>query len=167
MVFNSIFIFIFIAVTAVIVSFTMFLMKPRKKAPVKRQEHSGPANEFETKLLIAGSTPITLEELSSLLLKTKLLVLGTISENKKIALKHWELDGKPVIPAFTSVERLRESISHQEHYIEMDACTFLKSIPGNSDVILNPNSQYALSLKHGDIGKITGGSDMVRHQTAP
>lgn len=115
---------------------------------------SGPANDLETAIFLAAANPFQLTDVYSLLIRSRLFVMGSISPDRKIALKHWKVDEKPLIPAFTSVERLREAITHEEHYIEIDTVTFLKSIPGDSDVVLNPNSRFALELKHGEIVKV-------------
>ena len=144
---------IFIIVTAGIVSFTMF-MKPRRKTPVQKHDRKASANDLEKSISMSYADPGRMGETHRLLRASRLLILGTLGDGKKLGLKHWEIEGRPVIPAFTSLVRLRESITNQEHYVEMDACTFLKSIPGNSDIMLNPNTQFSMELKHNEILKL-------------
>ncbi len=148
--FNLKFLLVFVCATAIVAWIAYMLKRPRRKRP----DPNTPSNDLETAILLAASNNFQRPEAFGLLAKSKVFVLGSISPDKKLALKHWNIDEKPLMPAFTSVERLREAITHKEHYIEIDAPTFLKSIPGNSDIILNPNSRFSMEIRHEEIGKV-------------
>jgi hypothetical protein len=108
-------------------------------------------NVLEKSLKSAATEPAYRPEFIKTLLKSNILVLGTINGGKgeqtlstgqAVEIKNWtKQDGSPVIPFFSSVETLQNSINFEESYLVMEAKALFELTQG-ANLVLNPKSPY-------------------------
>jgi hypothetical protein len=109
-------------------------------------------NELEHALERAASDPSSRPDFYRILLESEVLVLGhsdTPGEGRaelpagaKLSIVHWEKkDGMPVIPFFTSLTALRQSLKEEARFLGMPARSLFEMVKGET-LVLNPASSY-------------------------
>ncbi len=110
-------------------------------------------NKLEEVLRLAADEPAHRPQFYQVLLESQIFVLGTTEQESsdgelgleagsKIQLQHWEnQDGSPMIPFFSSIEVLRNSIHDDESYLVLPAHSLFEITLG-ATLFLNPNSDY-------------------------
>jgi len=110
-------------------------------------------NKLEEILKLAAGEPAHRPQFCEVLLNSKVFLLGTaggsgadgemnLEAGSKIQLQHWEkADGSPVIPFFSSLEVLQESIDSEESYLALPALSLFEMTQG-ATLFLNPKSDY-------------------------
>ena len=67
----------------------------------------------------------------------------TLTEGSQVHVKSWNRsDGTQVLPFFTSLEKLRQAIEHEENYLRLNTRSFFELTQG-AYLVLNPNSEVA------------------------
>jgi hypothetical protein len=127
-----------------------------------------PENRLESLLRLAATEPAHRPEFYKLLLQSPLFVLGEaeeavddgekVPEGSNLALLHWEKsDGTTVIPVFTSMQALHDSIDEDESYLEIPARALFKMTLGE-ELMLNPDSEYGKQLMPAEVESLLSGS---------
>jgi len=103
-----------------------------------------PTNSLERLLVEAASKPERRGEFNRALLSARVYVLGTASSQSsggaKVGLYGISVEGRRVIPAFTSVTRLQEYIKTPQPYVGLVGRDFLELMEPDVGVVLNPAS---------------------------
>jgi len=81
----------------------------------------------------------------------------TLSERMTIQIENIEHEGKPYIPVFSSLPRLRSAISGEVAYLGVNALDLMKFTQG-ADLLLNPGSAYGKEFTREEIASILDGS---------
>jgi len=81
----------------------------------------------------------------------------TLSEGEKIQIENIEFDGKRYIPIFSSLPRLRATITGEVAYLGINALEFLKITMGSA-LLLNPGSDYGKEITPEEAASIVDGS---------
>lgn len=111
-----------------------------------------PENRLETLLRLAASEPAHRPEFCKVLLESNVLVLGStdqdlsaegqLQEGSAISIVNWQEDsGNDVIPFFSSMSALEESVETDEPYLEMPVNVLFEMTLGTK-LIMNPHSEY-------------------------
>ncbi len=81
----------------------------------------------------------------------------TLSEGSEVKLKTWHReDGSEIFPFFTSLEKLQNSIQHEENYLRINTRSFFELTFG-SHLVLNPNSEVAKEFIPQEIAGLLNG----------
>lgn len=80
-----------------------------------------------------------------------------VSSGESIQIQNIEMNGKRVIPIFSSVARLQAVLSHEATYLGLNAMDFFKMTLG-ADLVLNPGSDFGKELPAQEIQSIVDGS---------
>ncbi len=127
-----------------------------------------PENRLESLLRLAATEPAHRPEFNKLLLQSPLFVLGEaeqeanddglVPEGSNLGLLHWEKeDGSTVIPVFTSLQAMQDSIEADESYLEIPARALFEMTLGE-DLVLNPGSEYGKDLMPAELESLLSGS---------
>ncbi|MBI5201867.1 MAG: enhanced serine sensitivity protein SseB C-terminal domain-containing protein, partial [Elusimicrobia bacterium] len=129
----------------------------------------GPANRLETLLRDAFQDPGHRPEFYRLLLAADLFVIGRTDregpgeyiagpDGEKIAIAGWKRDGKSLVPVFTSLERLSESVSQPTAYIQLNGRALLGLLGPHATVLLNPGCSVGKEMPPEEIRSLLDGS---------
>lgn len=134
-------------------------------------------NELEYALERAASDPSSRPNFYRILLESEVFVLGhsdalgegraEIPAGAKLSIVHWEKkDGTPVIPFFTSLTALRQSLKDEAGFLGMPARSLFEMVKGKT-LVLNPASSHgkeffsqeiesllALGLNHSPVQRV-------------
>ncbi len=127
-----------------------------------------PENRLESLLRLAATEPAHRPEFYQLLLQSPLFVLGEaeavaedgeqVAQGSNLSLLHWEkADGSTVIPVFTSLQAMYESIDADESYLEIPAQALFEMTLGE-ELVLNPDSEYGKELMPTEIESLLTGN---------
>jgi len=126
-----------------------------------------PSNPLEQALFNSAANNSLLPTFYELLMKSNVFILGSISgkeagtfninEDQEFDIQHWENeeDQSPVIPFFSSLQILQQTIPDDAPYIEIPATTFMEMTLGVS-LVLNPNTDYGVELDFPDVSNLLG-----------
>ncbi len=126
-----------------------------------------PNNPLEQALFNSASDNSLLPTFYDLLMKSNVFILGSIAgkeqgtfninEDQEFDIQHWENeeDNSPVIPFFTSLQILQQTIPDDSPYIEIPTSTFMEMTLGVS-LVLNPNTDYGVELDYPDVSNLLG-----------
>lgn len=81
----------------------------------------------------------------------------TISAPTKLQIQNIEHNGKPYIPIFTSLDRLRATLKREATFMGINAREFLNIVKGSA-VLLNPGSDYGKEFTASEINSLLDGS---------
>lgn len=121
-----------------------------------------PENDLEATLMRAASDPSARPEFLRLLLESELLVLGCIDRSipngvsqvaqpgDKLLVEGIQHKGKPYLPIFSSLTRLRAFIRDQRQYVQANGRGIFEAMKGAS-FLLNPGSDYGKELLPAEI----------------
>ncbi len=108
-------------------------------------------NPLETSLKLAANEPAHRPAFFNTLLNSNVYILGTAGEadghvnleaGSNISIAHWQKpDGTPVIPFFSSLQTLQQSIDSEQSYLEIPARSLFEITLG-ALLFLNPKSPY-------------------------
>jgi hypothetical protein len=108
-------------------------------------------NPLEKSLRLAADEPAHRPEFFTTLLNSPVYILGTtgtadgvvnLEAGSNISIAHWEKpDGTSVIPFFSSLQTLQQSINGEETYLELPARSLFEMTLG-TPLFLNPKSPY-------------------------
>lgn len=128
-----------------------------------------PQNELERSLVRAASEPAHRPQFHRDLVAGTLLVINegapppdepretTLTEGTTIQLRHIEYEGRPCIPVFTSLARLREFVTEPVAYLGFDTLDFLNLTAGTG-LLLNPGADYGKEITADEARAIVDGS---------
>lgn len=108
-------------------------------------------NSLETSLRLAADEPAHRPEFYRTLLGSTVYILGTagvaqghvnLEAGSNISIAHWQKpDGTPVIPFFSSLPTLQQSIDSEQSYMQIPARSLFEITLG-ALLFLNPKSPY-------------------------
>ena len=108
-------------------------------------------NPLETSLRLAADEPAHRPEFFKTLLNSPVYILGTtgtadglvnLEAGSNVSIAHWQkADGTSVIPFFSSLAMLQQSIDGEESYLELPARALFEMTQG-AHLFLNPKSLY-------------------------
>ena len=107
-------------------------------------------NRLERLLPLAAEEPAHRPEFYRLLLQSTVYVLGTGSEEGEagvdaageVQIQFWEKpDGTPIVPFFSSLEKLHASSQAEQPYLALPATSLFEMTRGTA-LVLNPDSPY-------------------------
>lgn len=127
-----------------------------------------PENDFERSLVKAATDPAHRPQFYRDFVKADILVIqhGLVPEKpakitlaKDMALKiaPIEMNGKPYLPVFSSLARLRAVIQNEVGFLAMNALELLRITQG-AELMLNPGSDYGKEFTREEIAGILDGS---------
>ena len=127
-----------------------------------------PENRLESLLRLAATEPAHRPEFYKLLLQSPLFVLGEadeavdegeqVAQGSNLSLLHWEKpDGSTVIPVFTSLQAMQDSIDADESYLEIPARALFEMTLGE-ELVLNPDSEFGKELMPAEVESLLSGS---------
>jgi len=110
-------------------------------------------NELDRALQSAATDPASRPEFYRVLLASDVFIIGrthapgegrtVIPAGAKIDIVHWEKkDGTPVVPFFSSVDALRQSLKESADYVSLPARNFFELVKGRT-LVLNPASSHS------------------------
>jgi hypothetical protein len=125
-------------------------------------------NQLEQLLAAAVQDPGRRPDFYRALLESDLYVLGTThrdegeftaGEDTRMEVHVLEVDGRPVIPIFSSVTRIQEFIDREETYLRMNGRALLSTVAGSgTGLVLNPGSAYGKEFTPAEIVALVDGS---------
>jgi len=110
-------------------------------------------NPLEELLRLAADEPAHRPAFCDVLLEAQIFLLGTtglvegegqvnLEAGSQVQIQHWErTDGSPVIPFFSSLAVLRQSIDEEQTYLELPVRSLFEMTLG-ATLMLNPKSDY-------------------------
>lgn len=128
-----------------------------------------PENALERSLVQAASDPAHRPQFYRDLVAAKLIVVQegvpppdepretTLSEGMTIQLRHIEFEGRPCIPVFSSLARLRAFVTEPVAYLAFDTLDFLRMTAGTG-LLLNPGADYGKEITADEANSIVDGS---------
>jgi hypothetical protein len=133
-----------------------------------------PQNAFERSLIQASSDPVHRPQFYKDLAAAEFFIIqeGTppegsgrtiLKEEYSLKLRNINWNGKPFIPVFSSLPRLRAAVESEVSYIALNALEFMKMARG-AELILNPGSDYAKEFTKAEIESILDGSIWKRSE---
>lgn len=129
----------------------------------------GPVNRLELLLRDAFKDPGHRPEFYRLLLDADLYVIGQTGRNgpgeyvagpdgEKISIAGWKRDGKTLVPVFTSLERLNESVKGPTTYIQLNGRALLEILDAHATVLLNPGCSVGKEMPPEEIKSLLDGT---------
>jgi hypothetical protein len=127
-----------------------------------------PQNDLERSLVQAAKDPSHVPQFYRVLAKSEVLVLSAdppsvrpagwvnTEADTTIRLRHMEFDGKPCLPLFSSLERLREVASDVGYYA-LNSIDLLRMTAG-TPLLLNPGSEYGKEIAVDEAARIVDGT---------
>ena len=133
------------------------------------QAPGGPANRLERLLQDALQDPGHWPEFYRQLLDADLYLTGGTDSDvpgegisgpcgDKISMAGWTRDGKTLVPVFTSLERLNESVSQPISYLQLSGRELLQFLESHATVRLNPGCSLGKELPPEEIRSLLDGS---------
>lgn len=129
-------------------------------------------NILEENLKMASTEAAHRPNFYRVLLDSTVYVLGTsglkdgelvLQSGSEISLAHWEKqDGSPIIPFFSSLDILKQSIESEQSYLQLPAKALFEMTLGNH-LILNPKSSYGKEFFPSEIQHLL--ADGVNHKS--
>ncbi len=124
-------------------------------------------NKLEQLLRTAATEPAHRPEFYATLLDSLVYILGftddgedgheTLEAGRSISIQHWERpDGVPVIPFFSSLAVVQESIDAEQSYIELPARALFEMTSG-ANLVLNPRSEFGKEFSPEEIAWLLEG----------
>lgn len=122
-------------------------------------------NKLEKALRLAFNEPAHRPAFYDALISAQVFIIGSagvegdgdeidLEAGSKIHIQHWEKqDGSQVIPFFTSLEQLQQSVESEESVLALPARSFFTMVLG-SMLVLNPNSQYVKEFLPDEINRL-------------
>jgi hypothetical protein len=140
-----------------------------KKLPSSQNKKFFPENRLEALLMQAANDPGIRPEFYKELLITDLFVLivpGTrphgnyvAQEGETLSMKGINVEGRKLIPVFTSEQRLREYIQSQDNLAKLNGRVLLSMIATqNNGIVLNPASSYGKEFTPQEVESLVNGS---------
>jgi hypothetical protein len=140
-----------------------------KKPQPAQNKKFFPENRLEALLIQAANDPGARPEFYKELLVSDLYVLivsgdrpyGTqvAQEGERLSIKGITLNGRKLIPVFTSERRLREFIHEEESLAKLDGQALFSMIAAQHDgIVLNPASSYGKEFTSQEIRALVDGS---------
>ena len=129
----------------------------------------GPANRLELLLRDSFKDPGHRPEFYRLLLDADLYVIGQTGRGapgeyvagpggEKVSIAGWKRDGKTLVPVFTSLERLNESVSHPTTYIQLNGRALLELLDAHATVLLNPGCSVGKEMPPEELKALLDGT---------
>jgi len=140
-----------------------------KKPTASEKKKFFPENRLEALLMQAANDTGARPEFYKELLATDLFVL-IVPENRPhgkyvaqegdtLSIKGINVEGRKLIPVFTSERRLREYIQAQDNLAKLNGHALFSMIAAMSDgIILNPGASYGKEFTHNEIISLVDGS---------
>jgi hypothetical protein len=101
-------------------------------------------NELEKALSLAAKGRLKHNEFCKVLLSSDVYVLvQDAAENPQKVILVAEVDGKRIIPIFSSVERINKFIKQKQQYTKITVKEFFVLIKDTEPVVLNPGNTYS------------------------
>ncbi|MCC5856949.1 MAG: SseB family protein [Ectothiorhodospiraceae bacterium] len=128
-------------------------------------------NRLETLLRLSRRDPGHRPAFYRVLLESRVYVIGSGPDTaeggeQRVALQQWETpDGQAVIPFFTSLEVLRESIEEDEHVLGLSGRE-LFGLARNMSLYLNPRSEDGEPFSPDEVSNLLSG-DLPREPGRP
>lgn len=122
--------------------------------------NSDPQNELDNSLAKAAVDPAHRLQFYQDFLQSNIYFIkeGSSSErDREFQIQPIEIEGKPYLPIFSSLDRLQEAIKGEVSYIAINAQTFLEIVEG-AEIFLNPASDYGKAFTQQEIQSILDGS---------
>ncbi|UVM01795.1 enhanced serine sensitivity protein SseB C-terminal domain-containing protein [Pseudomonas atacamensis] len=123
-------------------------------------------NPLETSLRLAADEPAHRPEFYRTLLDSTVYILGTagaarghvnLEAGSNISIAHWQKpDGTPVIPFFSSLPTLQQSIDSDQSYVEIPARSLFEITLG-ALLFLNPKSPYGKEFLPEEVQRLLSG----------
>jgi hypothetical protein len=140
----------------------------RKPAPPVQKKFF-PQNRLEALLMQAARDPSTRSDFYKELLAADLYVLIVPNERQdgkfvaqpgdRLSIKGITVEGRKLIPVFSSELRLREYIQSQDHLAKLNGQALLSMIQAQDQgIVLNPASSYGKEFTPDEIGALVSGS---------
>lgn len=128
-----------------------------------------PANRLEHLLQAAFGDPGHRPEFYHALLESDLFVIGKTErgeageyvagpEGEHLSIAGWNRDGKTLIPVFTSLERMNESVTEPTTYIQLNGRALLEILDSNATVLLNPGCNLGKELAPDEVKALLSGT---------
>jgi hypothetical protein len=138
-----------------------------RKPPPPQNKKFFPENRLEALLMQAANDPGARPEFYRELLIADLVVLiapGSRPYGKYVAqagetlsIKGITIEGKKLIPVFTSERRLQEYIRADDHLAKLNGRALLSMIAGQGDgIVLNPASSYGKEFTRQEVAALVG-----------
>lgn len=136
------------------------------------------ANRLERLLKDAFGDPGHRPEFYRLLLESDLFVIGKTSRGEageyvagpggeNVSIAGWQKDGKTLIPVFTSLERLNESVTQPTTYVQLNGRALLEILDRGATVLLNPGCSVGKELVPDEIRALLDGTLFDLPKTLP
>lgn len=134
-----------------------------------------PTNDLEKALHKAAADNTQAPAFYEELMDSKIYILGepeekdtgkfTLEEEQALIIQHWERDEdkSPVVPFFTSLEMLQQTIETDEPYLELPTSTLFQLTMG-APLVLNPNSEFGMEFDPDDIAVLLDTDLMVNSE---
>ena len=127
-----------------------------------------PQNELERSLLRASTDPAHRPQFYRDFVASQIFVINhgeplasegktTLEAGSSLRLQAIELDGRPHLPIFSSLERLQATLREAASYIALNAREFLEITRG-AELVLNPGSECGKEFTAAEIESILDGS---------
>jgi SseB protein C-terminal domain/SseB protein N-terminal domain len=140
-----------------------------KKSPSSKNQKFFPENRLEALLMQAASDPGIRPEFYKELLVTDLFVLivpgdrphgnYVAQEGETLGIKGINMEGRKLIPVFTSERRLREYIQAQDNLAKLNGHALLSMIATQiNGIVLNPASSYGKEFTPQEVDSLVNGS---------
>lgn len=82
---------------------------------------------------------------------------GVLEAESKLSLQHIEVNGKTVLPFFTSLPRLQSVIDEEREFIKLGVRAFLEMTKG-APLLLNPGSDYGKEFFPDEVSRLLDGT---------
>lgn len=126
-------------------------------------------NRLEQLLKDAFGDPGHRPEFYRLLLESDLFVIGKTSrgeagefvagsEGENVSIAGWKRDGKVLIPVFTSLDRLNESVTQPTTYIQLNGRALFEILDPKATVLLNPGCTVGKELVPDELRALLDGT---------
>jgi hypothetical protein len=127
-----------------------------------------PQNKLERSLIQASSDPAHRPQFYKDLVESDLFIIQEgappetsgrtiLKESQTIQVRHVDWNGKPCIPVFTSLPRLRATLREEVGYLALNSLEFMKITQG-AEFILNPGSDYGKEFTKAEIASLIDGT---------
>jgi hypothetical protein len=125
-----------------------------------------PVNRLEVLLAQAVADAGRRPEFLYAFLESDLFIIGVggseptqeASQDGRLELRYWLLDDQPILPVFSSLDRLRAFIDREEAYIRIGCRSLLRLLDGEMIVVLNPGSPPSETFTQAELAKLLDGS---------
>ncbi len=127
-----------------------------------------PQNSFERSLMQAASDPAHRPQFYRDLVAADLFIIQegppletsgrtVLSQGASLKVRHIDWNGKPYIPAFSSLPRIQAVVQSEVSYVALNALEFMKITRG-AELILNPGSDFGKEFTKAEIESVLDGS---------